>query len=159
MNRVRRWLTQEQFILKVTPDLKADLNIEVAFGPNDWRRVNVAFPKKVEDVISLQTGMELSDYHAPMFGRLTQQEKTEFLWDLRLALVAYRVSFDVPPEPKPNYLVHVWKYIYFDGLTKNLFMDALNEVYLTVTLAQLKIIQKFGWVGEPIETGLIGWRG
>lgn len=160
MRRVRRWLEEEHFAFKNFPDPNSDLNLEVTFGPNDWRRANVAFPKKGQDVVVFNSGFEFSDMHAPLFENLSQKEKSDFLWDLRLALVVYRISFDVPPEPKPkpSYLVHVWKYIYFDGLTKNTFMDALNEVYLAVTLAQLKCIQRFGWTGEPFGFGMIGWR-
>ncbi len=158
MRWVRKWMEDEDFILTVIPDATADLKFGVKFRPDDTRYAEVMFPRRSSDVINITSGWKLSEEHDAAYRKLTQQEKEQFVTDLRMSLLPFMAAFDAPVEPAPDHFVKLWRNIYFDGLSKTVFMEAMADVYSALTLALWKISARLGSPALSEKEGMIGWR-
>lgn len=153
-------MEDEGFILTVIhTDVKADLKFGVKFRPDDTRYAEVMFPRKGDDVVNLTSGWRLSDEHYAAYTRLTQQEKEQFVMDLRMSLIPFKAAFEVPVElDSEHHFVKLWRNVYFDGLSKTVFMDAMADLYGAMTLVLWKINPRLGSSGLSKEEGTMGWR-
>lgn len=157
MNKVRKWMTEEFFAIKSVPDIDSDLNLEITFGPDDSRHVNVGFPRKSNDAIFVMGGVRLTDDRRADLQGLRLQEKSEFLWVLRFALVTRDVAYNFSPSMENLETIKIYRNVFFDGLTKEHLMEVIGIVYLSITTALWTIEKRFG-ASAPTDERMLSWR-
>jgi len=105
-------------------------------------------PKAKKDSIAVATGLALGPEESK-FQKMPEKEKEEMLWDLRVLLLRSGCSFIFSPLGKP-FNIQFYKPIYYDGLSKNSFFEAVNSVQ-SVFLIALMIFRKKGIGVKPPE--------
>ncbi len=133
INKVEKWLREEFYAVKKIPDLKADVNFEVSFGPDDNRHVNFAFPRASNDSIGVLGGVQFTEDKLARIRQLTPQEKSDFVWRLRFGLASRNIAHKFEPSMADFERVTIWRNIFFDGLTKNLVISMGGEIYLAIS--------------------------
>jgi hypothetical protein len=122
--KIRNWLLEEGFKITLLSDEHACFNIVAE--DTDGRKVNVAQPIKKKDKITIATGAILSKELQQKVITLEAEERNRLLWTLRLGLLNRGVGFSGIEVPLES--VEVSTIIYYDGLTKDNFMQRLFEV-------------------------------
>ena len=148
--KLRTWLTEEEYLVKSQTNPMAAF-ILVASNPGAGISVTVSQNAKNSDRIEISSQMMFSEY-AKKISNLSRQEREDFFWDLRFSLVISDVIFAMVPPENPQSVL-VIKNIWYDGLTKDRFMSAIQRVAEGALLCSWKIIHKFGLL-EPKSSSI-----
>ena len=143
--KLRTWLVEEEYLVKSQTNPVASF-ILVASNPAAGISVSISQNTKHSDRIEISSQMMFGEY-AKKLADLPSQEREEFFWDLRFSLVMSDVIFAMVPPENPQSIV-VIKNIWYDGLTKDRFMSAIQRVGEGALLCSWKVYHKFGYL-EP----------
>lgn len=143
--KLSKWLTEEDFVVKSQKNPMASF-ILVASNPNAGISVTVSQNTKHPDRIEVSSQMMFGEY-AKKLAELPKEEREEFLWDLRFSLVRSDVIFAIMPPENPQSVL-VMKNIWYDGLTKDRFMSAVQRVSEGALLCSWKIVHRFGYIDQ-----------
>ncbi len=149
--KLNRWLTEEDYLVKTQTNPLASF-ILVASNPNAGISVTVSQNAKHPDRIEVSSQMMFGEY-AKKMADLPRREREEFFWDLRFSLVMSDVIFAMVPPENPQSVL-VMKNIWYDGLTKDRFMSAVQRVGEGALLCSWKIVHRFGYL-EPKGSAVV----
>ena len=127
--KVRDWLVDEGIYKDKIADENADYHFIAEMPPNSRQFVDVVFPKNRDDMIVIASGVKLSDEHYRSLMGLGEQKREEILWEIRFRLLFLETGFQILPSAQDPQIFQFTREVYFDGLNKNLFMDALKQVH------------------------------
>jgi len=127
--KVREWLVDEGVYKDKIADENADYHFIAEIPPNSRQYIDIVFPKNREDMIVIASGIKLSDEHYRSIMSLGEAKRDEILWDIRFRLLFLETGFQILPNVKDPQIFQFTREVYFDGLNKNLFMDALKQVH------------------------------
>lgn len=144
--KLRTWLTDEEYLVKSQTNPAASF-ILVASNPAAGISVTISQNAKHSDRIEITSQMMFGEY-ARKVNDLPKQEREDFFWDLRFSLVTSDVIFAMVPPENPQSVV-VMKNIWYDGLTKDRFMTAIQRVGEGALLCSWKVVHKFGYLEPP----------
>jgi len=144
--KLRTWLTDEEYLIKSQTNPAAAF-ILVASNPAAGISVTISQNAKHSDRIEITSQMMFGEY-AKKVNDLPKQEREDFFWDLRFSLVTSDVIFAMVPPENPQSVV-VMKNIWYDGLTKDHFMTAIQRVGEGALLCSWKVVHKFGYLEPP----------
>ena len=139
--KLTTWLTDEEYLVKSQTNPVAEF-ILVASNPGAGISVTVSQKAKHGDRIEISSQMMFGDY-TKKIAALSRQEREDFFWDLRFSLVISDVIFAMVPPENPQSVL-VMKNIWYDGLTKDRFMSAIQRVAEGALLCSWKTVQRLG---------------
>lgn len=122
--RVQSWLLGEGWQLTEKTHGDADWLLEARDGAG--RHVVVGQKKGREDQILLEGVVGIADVHQERLAALSADERQELLWDLRFRLLQLGVEFQGVQDPLVR--VMVGQRIYFDGMSKDRFLQRVSQV-------------------------------
>lgn len=122
--RVQSWLLSEGWQLTEKPHADATWLVEARDAGG--RHVIVGQKKGREDQILLEGAVGIAERHREQLALLPLAERLDILWNLRFALLGLNVEFNGVEEPLTR--VMIGQRIYFDGLTKDRFLQRISLV-------------------------------
>jgi len=153
--KVREWLVDEGIYKDKVADENADYHYIVETPPNSRQYIDVVFPKNRDDMIVIASGIKLSNEHYRSLMSLNPEKRNELLWEMRFTLLFLPTGFQILPNVNNPQLFQFTRELYFDGLTKNLFMDAVKQVH-RCKLYVIWMMQKIS--GGKSEQDLVMYR-
>lgn len=143
-NRIREWFINEGIYKDKLNDDNANHHFIVEFPMGSGQITDIVFPKMREDMVILGSGLQLSPEHHSGLSSLPKSKYEELMWEIKFKLLSMRPGFILtPPDNIPN-LVQFQRPLFFDGLTKNMLMDALQDVSASKLYFIWKMHQMFG---------------
>lgn len=143
-NQILKWCTDENLFHKKIRDDKSHFLFQLKYPENSQFTTTLAVPKNKEDLILLFAGINV---HQDSQNKMkTEKKKTmeNFIYELRMLLCDRSTTFNLsyPDNIVDKFEIHYP--IFFDGLTKNSFMNGLSEIHKTRLLGIWFINNKFG---------------
>ncbi len=141
-DKIKDWCIEENLSLKKVNDQKANFHFSVGYpiGSN----IDILQPKGKDDSIIIAAGVTVSPEHISKITKLKKETREEFLWDFRFILGNRPTEFNLN---HPNGILNAFsitKALYDDGLTKDKFMNTLQEIHKTKLLGIWEIQKRFG---------------
>lgn len=150
-DKVHGWLMEDGWKLQkhTVPDASW------AFIAEDPSIRKIVVGQKVgrDDQLLLQAAVIPDENVATQLDQLDEDERNNFLWDLRFELLRAGIDFDGVTVPLKQ--VAVMMRISTDALTKDTFVQRLGQVHKGVILIQWMIARKFA---KPETHKEIGFR-
>lgn len=125
--RIKNWLQTEGIFRERFPDDKARFHLIAELPPGSGRKVHIIQPSHKKDLILVVSTMVIDDVRRDRLRRMKRKEKNDFLWNLRFGLLFRKNSFQMMPGAENIQRIQVTHPIYYDGLTKNALMEAMQE--------------------------------
>ena len=148
-DKIQNWLMAEGWNLaeQAHPDLAWLIRAEDAGG----RKILVGQNKARPDLIHLEARVNIAEEHRRKFESLPEERRREILWKLRFRLLLMNVEFVGVAEPMQAVLLT--QRIYWDGLTKDSFIQRFLIVRNAVITVIWSIMQDLEGVEPPAESG------
>lgn len=140
--RLERWLREDGYAVARQSDPRMRFLL-VATTPTDLR-LTVSQRTTFKDRVEVNAKVDLELYQA-LFTGVAADAMARFLWDLRFAYLAQHVLFEMELVDAPRSII-LLRNLWYDGLTKDRFMSAVQRVIEGVTLTLWKLQQRFGSV-------------
>lgn len=145
MNRVKEWMVGEGIYEDIVQDEDNSTYHFIAEYPaNSGSLIDILQPKIREDLIIIASGVHLSDKDQQSLMALRKEKREELLWDVRFNMVFLKTGFEIYPNVQMPQTFRFERSLYFDGLTKNSFMEALNEVNRCKIFISWKLVKLLG---------------
>jgi hypothetical protein len=133
IEKIQRWIKEEGFQSSIAHEPYTDFQVNLK-NPN---MSIILFNNKVDSVyFATYAGFDEADKKA--FASLKDKEKKlVLLCDLQRSLIAINVEYSILPNLDNLDRINISKKVYFDGLTKDKFIDtifALNRAHAAVQL-------------------------
>jgi len=138
--KIQKWLDEESIKFSVVEEPYSDFRLDIK-NPN---QTILSFTDKPDSVLFItHVSLTLEDKKA--FAALeNNEEKFKILWDLERSLIEINVGYVLLPNQKNLDKVEISKKIYFDGLTKDKFMDIIFALQRGLYLVELMLRQLGG---------------
>ena len=122
--QIQKWLMEEGWRIRTenVPDAEWFLS-----GESEARvRIGIGQRRGRPDQIIIQGSVIFQQAQQDQIHRLPPEERTDFLWDMRFRLLDMGVEFSGVAEPPHE--VRISQRIYYDGLTKDRFLQRVSQV-------------------------------
>ncbi len=122
--QIQTWLMEEGWRIRTedVPDAEWFLS-----GESEGRvRVGVGQRRGSVDQVIVQGSVIFQQAQQDQINRLPPEERSDFLWDIRFRLLDMGVEFSGIVEPPRE--VRISQRIYYDGLTKDRFLQRVSQV-------------------------------
>jgi len=146
--KVRDWLVEDGIYKDKVADATADYHFVAEFPPNSRRYIDVIFPKNRDDMVVVAAGVKLSEEHYRSLISLSKEKREELLWEIRFKLLFLETGFQILPSSEDPRIFQFNRELYFDGLNKNVFMDAVKQVYRCMLFIIWTMQKLFGSYSE-----------
>lgn len=141
--KLQRWLTEEE----IFEGVHSVDNPESYFRFDMKHKLGMALCVQQlvgnRDRILIESGRGLTKEQLHLLEGMAESKLREFVWDLRFSLLSYHVAFKMDTKLDPNGLIPhqiiVAQSVWYDGLTKNLFMKAIQTVAEAVMFSEWKL--------------------
>ena len=90
---------------------------------------NTVLPKQRDDLILVISAITLAKEHYDALESKSKKEKEDILWDMRFELLFRNSDFNMIPNAEDPQTIQFIRPLHFEGLTKNVLMDAIREDY------------------------------
>ena len=140
IEKIRKWLDEES--IEFTPIYYpfAEFNVDTK-NPNQ----TISIPKNKPDSIEFLTIANLSNEDQKAYVALkNKEEKIRILFDLQRSLLELNVGYNIEKDLENLESIIITKIIYFDGLSKDRFMDSRFALLRGFSLVQLMLQQLRG---------------
>lgn len=124
--KVKEWLTDEDFIREMKYDENADFHFIIEF-PND-NIMDVVKPTG-KDCIVIACATQVAPQHLDLMRSSDAKTQKDFLMALNYSLNSYLVDFELQIADNILQQFVVTDQIFEDGLTKNEFIRTLKRVF------------------------------
>lgn len=133
--KISGWLSEEGW--KLTPETRPEFRFVVIADDGSGRKLAISQHSQKPDRVTIEGGVAFGDEQAKKFAALSAAKRQDFLWDLRFDLLATDVEFSGLGEPLRR--ITLAQPIFYDGLTKDAFMQRVSEVKKALLLVLWKI--------------------
>jgi hypothetical protein len=137
---IQKWLLEEGFKIQSQPNTKTLFDF-VATDVNGIK-INIIQPILKLDQVVIVTSVSIDENQQSTLQLMENKKRITFLWNLRFGLLNMGVQFS--PITVPFGPLEISKIIYYDGLTKNAFMEKLFEVKKAILFVFWSFSQEFG---------------
>lgn len=125
-NIIQEWMLQDQWNVR-KPDNIPHTSLWALTAMDEFQRgIVIAQSRNIPDLIEITATVAVSEEHAERMSDLSEEEREEFLWDIRFRLLANDIDFAMRGAPLEN--ITTGDRIYIDGLTKHSFFQAVRRV-------------------------------
>ena len=125
--RIREWLEAEGIFREKFPDRNAQFHLIAELPPGSGRKVHIVQPPRKGDLIIIVSTMVVDDSRRERLRQMKRRKKNDFMWSLRFGLLFREDSSEMMPNAANVERIQVTRPIYYDGLTKNALMEAMQE--------------------------------
>ena len=134
-SRIGQWLQEEgwQLVQETRPEFRFIIIADDGAG----RKLTISQHAQKLDRVIIEAGVAIPDEQAKKIMALPRKKRQDFLWDLRFELLATDVEFSGLSEPLGR--ITLGQPIFYDALSKDLFMERLSEVKKALVLVVWKI--------------------
>ena len=137
--KIQNWFIEEGYKVSKVDNPKTYFTITAEHSTGMHIGVSQGLDSK--DRLTIEGGVQVPD---DQFRQMPEKERLDFLWELRYDLITNDLIFAMLPNGQlPNKIV-VLKNIWYDGLTKNSFMNAAQKVVEGKLMTLWKFQQKLG---------------
>lgn len=145
---VQRYLNTEGWQVGVVaaPDAQWVLTANDSQG----RHIRVVHPQPIlgqTDTLVILTGLQLSPGHKSRYANLTPEQKRDLIFDLRHQIILLGAGYVGLLDPLERMVFE--DVVYFDGLTKNSFLQSVRKVRNATILARTIIARRFNEPPPP----------
>lgn len=150
MRKVQNWLTDEGIYRDKVADENSNYHFEIEFPLNSGRKMRIIQPKQREDTIIVLSAIRFAEQHYTGLKAKTKEERENIMWDLRFQLLFRDTEFNIIPNADDPQQIQFIRTLRFDGLTKNMLMDAISEehkCHLFIIWSMMKLFRE-----EPPKT-------
>jgi len=139
-SNIQKWLLEEGFKIQSQPNDKTLFD----FLATDTKgiKTQVIQPTLKPDQVIIVIGLDIDENQQSTLQAMENKECLRFLWDLRFGLLNLGVGFS--PISIPFKALQISKTIYYDGLTKNAFMEKLFDVRTAFMFVLWTFDREFG---------------
>jgi len=141
-DRLQKWLLEDGYKIQSQPDKNTSFRIIAT--DNQGIKIQVLQPIAKPDQVVIAAGLNISEDRQHTLQSKDDKEQLRILWELRFGLLDLGVGFRQISMPLQN--VEVSTLIYYDGLTKNAFMNEYSKVKRAVLFVFWTIDRE---LGEP----------
>ena len=127
VKKIRDWLTEEGTCRCQMPDDNAHSHFQIEFPPGSGHLAEVIFPKPRENIVLIVSGTTLSKEHYDGLKAKSDKERKDILWNMRFELLFKGSDFRMIPSDEDLQSIQFIRPLRFEGLTNNLFMDAIRD--------------------------------
>jgi len=149
--QIQKWLMEEGWRIRTenVPDAEWFLSGE------SEARVRIGIGKKRErpDQIIIQGSVTFQQEQQEQITRLPSAERNDFLWNIRFSLLDMGVEFSGVAEPPRE--VCISQRIYYDGLTKDRFLQRVSQVRNGVLTVVWMVARR---LAQPPPERTVGFR-
>jgi hypothetical protein len=125
--KVKTWLIQEGLFKEEIQVDNLYFQLAAEFPPQSGRHLSVIQPKNHEDMIVVFSRIRLADSHRFAISSMQPKDREQLLWKMRYDLLFQDSSFEIEPGASDLQSIRFTREIYYDGLTKNMLMQAIRE--------------------------------
>ncbi len=144
MRKLLSWLTEEGIYRDKVPDDKANYHFKIESPQGSGRFADIVQPKPRDDSILIISGVSLAKEHHDELKSKSKKERDNILWDMRFDLLFRNSDFNMIPNADDLQTIQFIRPLHFEGLTKNVLMDALREDYKCHLYVAWKMQRLFG---------------
>lgn len=145
--KLEKWLSDEGY--SITKGKENNNLFSYAFTLKGSPTFTVLQPKAKKDSIAVATSLALG-LEESKFQKMPEKEKEEMLWNLKMLLLRSGCNYIFSPPGKP-FNIQFYKAVYYDGLSKNSFFEAVDIVLRAFLIALMTLQQKGFGVKPPEE--------
>ena len=147
--KIRQWLLEEGW--QLAPETRPDFRFVIIADDGSGKKLIISQHSQKPDRVVVEGAISVSDDHAKNIAALPPKKRQDFLWDLRFDLLATGVEFSGLGEPLQR--ISLVRPIFYDALTKDMFMQRVSEV----RKALLLVLWKIAWLMQepPPQMGFI----
>jgi hypothetical protein len=140
IEKIQKWLDEESIEFTPLEYPFAEFNVDTK-NPNQTIRI----PKNKPDSIEFLTNASFANEDQKAYVALkNKEEKIRILFDLQRSLLEINVGYKIEKDLENLESIIITKTIYFDGLTKDRFMDTRFALLRGFSLVQLMLQQLRG---------------
>ena len=126
IDRIRKWLKEENMTSSPKADPYADLVL--AIEPRKGRIMNVIVGKDKIDSVEIISFVGFSEQDKKAYASLRAKPRNDFVNGIVESLLPINIIYSFRPDLNTLEEIVLKKTIYFDGLTKNSFFDAIHTI-------------------------------
>ena len=149
--QIQKWLMEEGWRIRTenVPDAEWFLSGE------SEAQVRIGIGKKRErpDQIIIQGSVTFQQEQQEQITQFPSAERNDFLWNMRFSLLNLGVEFSGVTEPPQE--IRISQRIYYDGLTKDRFLQRVSQVRNGVLTVLWMVAKK---LDQPPPERTVGFR-
>lgn len=128
---VYQWLIEEdRYERELTDDELDEVEAEFAYELRTGEFNHIVFQPRGQDKLVLKSAMTIDDVHLGLlYERMTEYERTAFLWDLRLGMLWKNTLFNIIREDGRVEVIEFTRVLQGGNVTKSIFEDAISEIH------------------------------
>ncbi len=149
---IQGWLQEEGWSTRFETAPEASWAITGVDQGN--RHLVVAQRHDRHDQILINGSVNVSQQHRECIGALSEDERTEFMYELMFRLLTLDIEFDIIGQPLER--VNIAQRIYYDGLTKDSFLQRVSLIRKGVVLVITSVQRQCAERPHPKELGFRG---
>ena len=134
-SRIGQWLQEEGW--QLAQETRPEFRFIIIADDGAGRKLTISQHSQKLDRVTIQAGVAIPDEQAKKIMALPRKKRQDFLWDLRFELLATDVEFSGLSEPLGR--ITLGQPIFYDALSKDLFMERLSEVKKALLLVVWKV--------------------
>lgn len=146
---IQDWLLEEGFKIRTLPTKETFFNLVVE--DSSGLKFQVVQPLTKKDQIVIITNATIPKDRQQKLDNIENRERNRFLWNLRFGLLNMGIAFQNISLPLKK--IQVSTPIYYDGLTKTAFMNAVFNIKRAMVFIFWTFDREFG---EPKTTSDLG---
>lgn len=147
LQKFRTWLTDDGWGVQAVNDPENHQNLQ--FSKEGSPTYNLIHPNPNANFAAIAVGIPGDEFTA-VLKKQDQPEVQDFLWDLRISLLELGVEFKGVDVPTENISIHAPTY--FEGTTRDSFMDKFRSVKNAIHLLRWKLNATFSLQEETLGT-------
>ena len=147
--KIRTWLMEDGWSLRIEPSKDAIW----AFVAEDGGKRKIVVGQTVgrEDNVIIQAAVDVDDEIRNKLAQLPEDERNNFLWDLRFELIRTNLEFSGIQIPLKR--IEVIERLFLDALTKDAFLQKASEVRKGVLIVLWMVARKFAQKPQQRQLG------
>jgi hypothetical protein len=137
--KIKSWLVQEGLFKEELSSENLYFQLAAEFPAKSGRHLSIIQPRDHEDMIVVFSRIRLADSHQKALSAMPPKDREHLLWKMRYDLLFQDASFEIEPGGGDLQSIRFTREIYYDGLTKNMLMQAVRENFK----CELYVVWKF----------------
>ena len=152
-NKIEQWLIEERLLIEKISDEKSNFNFLIINPIESNKTMNIKQPKGRDDFVSIKIEVKVMDSHIKNIIGLTNQERINFNFDLKMSFINQNVHYKLVKESGILHSFFIRKIIYEDGLSKDRLISEIYNVVHGALLGIMIIQKKFGIPEKELHSG------
>ncbi len=149
--QIQTWLMEESWHIR--PEKVPDTEWFLSAESEAKVRIGVGQRKGSVDQVIVQGSVTFQQAEQDQINRLPPEERSGFLWDMRFSLLNLGVEFGGVTEPPQ--VIRISQRIYYDGLTKDRFLQRVSQVRNGLLVILWMVARK---LAQPPPERIVGFR-